>query len=428
MYGSIWHAENVNLDMQCANQSAYMHFTEKMHVSKYAYLWEGSRMPLYPFIQSLFYKDGMSNQAFFNQGKYISIILSLFILCCLSLLFKKKFGLLYASALILITAFSVFIFKSGYFHCELLFYFLSFLSFLAMIRIFIRPSPVEGAVAGVLFAVTYFTKASVLAGVVIFFILLMVKTAYFIYKTLFGKLNVRVYSSGARSCLFCGISAALVFILAVSPYIIQNKKIFGHYFYNMNTNSFIWHDSWKKAKAWSLANGDIKGWPHMPRELIPTFSTYIKKHSPEQMADRLKRGIFSVIRQCSYTRGYFKYLSVSMIFFLYLILASHKVGYFLRKIRRNVFLALFILSYFSMYFLLYAWYTPIARPERFMLSLFLPFIFILSLLIKKYSRGVFIVFKDFRMSALNAYTVLILSAIIIDIPMVIKSVSMITSQ
>jgi hypothetical protein len=45
---------------------------------------------------------------------------------------------------------------------------------------------------------------------------------------------------------------------------------------------------------------------------------------------------------------------------------------------KHLFLLLFCFSYFAVYLFAFAWYTPIASGDRFILALFLPFMFVAS--------------------------------------------------
>ena len=118
LFGSIQNLKKVNTRMVLTDQGAYIDFTKKAYISGYTYSGDRNRMPVYPFFQSLFYNEQMEDQEFFIRGKYVNIVLSLVILSCLFFIFRKYFDLFHSINLLLITAFSVFIFKAAYFQCE----------------------------------------------------------------------------------------------------------------------------------------------------------------------------------------------------------------------------------------------------------------------------------------------------------------------
>ncbi|TFG72587.1 MAG: hypothetical protein E4H27_02330, partial [Anaerolineales bacterium] len=86
-YGAMVQPKQVNTDMNAIDQSAYMEYTRNLEASKYRYIGGRNRMPVYPFLQSLFYKPDMTDEALFEQGKTINLVLSLILLAGLFLIF-----------------------------------------------------------------------------------------------------------------------------------------------------------------------------------------------------------------------------------------------------------------------------------------------------------------------------------------------------
>jgi len=79
-YGAVQQLTLVNTDMTATDQSAYMEYARDMAESNYRVVGGRNRMPVYPFVQSLFYRPGMSDDAFFTVGKYVNLVLSLLLL------------------------------------------------------------------------------------------------------------------------------------------------------------------------------------------------------------------------------------------------------------------------------------------------------------------------------------------------------------
>lgn len=131
-YGAVEQLTRVNTNRNATDQSAYMDYARSLYKSNYTFIGGRNRMPVYPSLQSLFYRPDMTDEAFFTRGKYINLVLSLGLLTGLAFLFRQFFSWLHSFNLLLIAAFTVFIFKAGYFQAELLFYFLNFCLFLLM--------------------------------------------------------------------------------------------------------------------------------------------------------------------------------------------------------------------------------------------------------------------------------------------------------
>lgn len=53
--GACYQGFFVNVDMQRTDQSAYMDYARRMKTTHYEYIGDRNRMPVYPFLQSLFY-------------------------------------------------------------------------------------------------------------------------------------------------------------------------------------------------------------------------------------------------------------------------------------------------------------------------------------------------------------------------------------
>ena len=55
----------VNIDMSRTDQSAYLNEAELLKTSNYTALTDRARMPIFPFLLSLFYEPNLSSGAFF---------------------------------------------------------------------------------------------------------------------------------------------------------------------------------------------------------------------------------------------------------------------------------------------------------------------------------------------------------------------------
>ena len=366
----------VNTNMGATDQSAYMDFAQRMYESGYTYLGGYNRMPVYPFLQSLFYHPGLSNELFFEQGKYRNIFLSFGILFSFFFIFRHYFSWLQAFTLTSITAFTIFIFKAGFFQTELLYYFINFILFLLMWRLMKQLSWRLAILMGIVAGLAHLTKASVLPGLLLFITLAMIKWSWVWYQ----DRKIPNTSNEGRLSLTQVLMLPLIgvlFLMIISPYILTSKRVFGHYFYNVNSTFYMWYDSWEEATAGTKAHGDRVGWPDMPAEDIPSMGKYLQEHTVAQIATRFLRGGWDMFVDAGTSYGYAKYV------LLYIFICALTIYRFREKaylaVKRNPFLSLFLALYFAGYLTLYAWYYPIVRGNRLILSQFLPFMFTLSM-------------------------------------------------
>lgn len=369
----------VNITDFTIDQGSYLKSAQLLKTSHYTALTDRNRMPLYPFLLSLLYKPGLNEEIFFARAKLFNITLSLFILLVLFRLFRQYLPLATAVILLLIHAFTVYMFKAAYAQAELLFYLLNFLSFLLMCRL-LRPRSWQvtwktAVFTGIILGLAHLTKASILPGLALF-----VGTA--VLRALWGWLGKRPLTRPTRQFWQDLATPALVlffFLLTIWPYIQNSKTQFGHYFYNVNATFYIWYDHWDDVLTGTRAHGDRIGWPTMPAEEIPSASTYFRSHSIAEISQRLGKGFLITLISMANSYGYLKYVVVIFSLVLGLFLFNPRRA--ITVLKEYMFVAVFVSSFFSIYLILYAWYTPIANGNRLVLALFSPGMFTFGFII-----------------------------------------------
>lgn len=373
--GAVEQLARVNTDMNSTDQSAYMNYARSLYKSNYTFTGGRNRMPVYPSLQSLFYRPDMTDEAFFTRGKYINLVLSLGLLAGLAFVFRQFFSWLHSLNLVLIVAFTVFIFKASYFQAELLFYFLNFCLFLLMWKFLQRMSWRLAILTGIVAGLAHLTKASILPGLIIFMVLAGIKWGWVTLRSR-HSCGDAIPTKFILSHLLAVLLVGAFFLITVFPYINTSKRVFGHYFYNVNSTFYIWYDSWEEAKQGTRAHGDRVGWPDMPPEEIPSMSKYLREHTLQQIIGRFVDGGQRVRNSVVDSYGYFKYIVVYLCLFIIAFLRSWRRAR--QAVMSNPFLYLFLALYFAGYILLYFWYAPIVSGNRFILAQFIPFMFTVS--------------------------------------------------
>ncbi len=364
----------------------YMRRAIDLKITHYERITDGNRMPLYPFILSFLYHPGLSPEEYFQRGKILNIILSVILLITLFIIFRIYLNALESQVLILITAFTLFMPRAGYLQSELLFYFLNFCAFLLFWGCLKTPRLWIAAAAGVLAGLTYLTKSSVVPAVVWFiFFYLIIHIAVPIIKKIGNKINAKM--ALPPFYILKNIAFLLVFIviflLTVYPYISVNKQVFGHYFYNVNSNFYIWCDSWEQAKV-TREHGDRVGWPKMRPEAIPSCGKYLHEHSLSQILGRLASGFVIVAGNAIGGFGYAQYLCIYL--FICILAITKQYGAFVEYLKRgnNYAILISLISYFLLYYLLYAFGATIFKGPRHLLAQYLPAMFIMSYFLLKF--------------------------------------------
>ena len=374
----------VNTDLEQSDQGSYMGYAIKLKESGFTYVGDRNRMPLFPALSSVLYRDGMSEEEFFLRGKWFNVGLSVALLGVLWAIFQRHLSPHGAANLLAITAFTLFVFKAPCFQGELLYYTLSFVAYWLLSRLFVRPKVTTGLLAGGMLAAAHLTKASALGVLGAFFSVVVISLAF-------------TYGRGARSP-WDAIGRALrsplatasalclcTFVVLVSPYLIHSKRQYGRFFYNVNTTFYLWYDSWDEAKEGTRAHGDRKGWPDMPPEEIPSLTRYLQTHTWREIAQRELNGVQRLVRDRVGSYGYFKYAVAALV--LALVLAWRRRSVAWDALRRYRWVALFWLVYLVGFFLSYAWWVPISPAPRLVLALFVPYMWSMALIIRQLLNG-----------------------------------------
>jgi hypothetical protein len=383
---STQHSKTLNYATNFTDQAEYLLFAKNARLLNFNYTGDHNHMPLYPFLQALFYRSGMSDSEFFEQGKQINILLSLIMLAFMFLIFLRYFSKFESWLLTLIIAFSLYIFKAPYFQAEILYYFLAFLTFLLMLKMLIRPNIWLAITTGIIIGLAHLTKASILPGLIIFaFVFATKDTVSVIQEKKHNKLDTHRFRKTLVSFSYL-LVVFIFFITTIFPYIQAMKIRFGHYFYNVNLTFYIWYDDLFQAYEAEAEHHFAKKWPsHLPEDEIPGPRKYFREHSLAQIADRFWLGmgeqINNIKSQFSVTNYHLSFLVILILVFL----ADMKNG--LKLSRRYPYIIGFPVLYFSGYIMAFAWYSPIAPERRFIFGLYIPFMFTLFKAVKELAQN-----------------------------------------
>ena len=375
--GAMRHGARVNVSRVRADQSGYLWDAVGIYQDRQTgtdrLIGERNRMPVYPWLLSWLYEPALSPDQFFEKAKRWNTGLSLFLLALVGVVARRLLPPLAALNLVLVVAFGYFVFKAPYAQVELLFYTVWFLMFVACWLALTstgRRAIVFGLLAGLLAALAHLSKAAVLPFVGLFIAVSAVRAA--------GSLL-----SGARTGrrLVGGVLVPVVFAVAflavLAPYLLNSKRVFGHYFYNVNSTFYVWYDDWPAASQGTYQHGDGVGWPKMPASQIPTMRTYLRGHSAAQVATRIKDGLEEMV-VVSYNRlWYFKYVALYLAFAAVLVASRGRPV--AEVVAEQPALAGFLVLYGVMYLLATAFYKPISGTTlRMLLTHVLPLLFALS--------------------------------------------------
>jgi hypothetical protein len=354
------------------DQNAYLGYARHLYETNYTIIEDRNRMPVYPFLLSLIYRPGMSEEEFLLRAQSFTVDLSIVLLALLFAILRRFFPPLPALGLLAATAFGVFLYRAGKAQVEVLFYFAIFCAFVLLLQLFVRPRWWLAVFAGATTGLAHLTKASVLP-------------ALDIWAVVFGA--GIIWSRPADRWRRLGVLGLVLasFLAVVFPYIQTSKRIYDSYFYNVNSTFVIWCDSSTEGYEFLKAHGDKDQWREVPPDERPSARKYWREHTIAQIGHRFWRGFLDLSTQNARAIGYYKFV---------IALAAAGVILCLRQrravrdvIAQNPFAATFCLLFFAGYLTLFAWYDQIINDTRFVLSIFLPFVFAASLFVLRAGRG-----------------------------------------
>ena len=380
VFGALQQGRQVNINMDYTDQSAYMDYARKMAQTQYEFVGGRNRMPVYPFIMSLFYNESQTDFQFFELGKFIGILIGYVLALLIYFVLSKYTDQLTALTMTLIFTFSVLAFKAPYIQAEILYFFLSWLLFILLLILIQNPGWKIGVLAGIIAGIAHLTKASVLPALGLMTIIMIVKMIF--HLVAWYDHNKKEKSSSTAPewlpSLTAPVLCLIVFLLIISPYLRNSKETFGHYFYNVNSTFYLWCDSWGEVEDGPKGHGDRVGWPDLPDDQLPSMEKYIREHTPGQMVSRLVNGFVKEweLTVLSHGFGYFGLLYLILVLLIgWQNRSSIRQSY---SAENHLPLIIFIGLYFSGYLTLYAWWTPIAAGNRFILSIYLPYLFLIA--------------------------------------------------
>lgn len=371
--GGVIAANTVNLgktkkDREKGDQEAYIRFAEDLRESDFTYVGDRNRMPLYPGLQALFFAEGTSREDIFQRGKMVNIGLTLVGLGLLALAFRPfvtPWGLfLFVGGM----AMGLYLPKAGYFQAEITYYTLFTIFFIGACYLLFNPSWWLALAVGAVAALTHWTKASILPGVVLVVAVLGLRFLYSSWRAIRQKPEA---GHNAINSIAAAVLLPLAFLAGVWPYISKSaEKYQGHYFHNVNSSFYIWLDSWEEAKDFSKKADDRKGWPALPPEEIPSARKFFTEKSPGEIAARLFGGMYEQQKLLK-TYGAWKFLLPLLILLGWMMWRAKRVG-IEPWLRRHIWTLLFGLLFFGAYFTLVSFYFTIADGARFLFALYGP--------------------------------------------------------
>ena len=409
VYGFEAHARRraISSPPSMGDQGAYLAYARHQYESNYTVVEDRNRMPIFPFLLSRIYEPGLTEAEFLTRAQAFNVNLSILLLFLLFLIFRRFFPPWHSVALLMGTAFCVFMYRAINAQAEVLFYFISFCAFVLLLRMLVTPRWWLAFLGGGSMGLAHLTKASVLPAVVIWSVVCVAQIVWIFRKH--GR--DRWIDAGRRAGML--LLVIVTFVAVIFPYIQTSKRIYGQYFYNVNSTFVFWCDTWPQAFEFLAAHGDKDQWRSLPPEQLPSFSKYWREHSVAQIAWRLIRGSWIQVTQNARPIGYYK-LALAFVVAA-AVLGARQKGRARQLLAERPFAAAFCILFFCAYFVLYAWYQTLVADTRFILALYLPSAFAASLFLMRLGQGRIVTVAGRRLPFHEFFPAILIALSLIDL-------------
>jgi hypothetical protein len=387
-----------NQDPVASDQGAEMWLAATARDDLFPQRSDGVRHPLWSWIARFVYTEDKT--AFFARGKWLNTSLCVIFLAGLGLVVARWLDPLATANLLLLSSLGVLLVRGTYFQPEPVYYILFFFAVVLAWQILqggpLWLYPVFGIVCGLAFL----SKPSLLPFLIVF-------CAAFCLRAF---LALRSGDPGWRlpRNLTGMVLAFAILALMLLPLALFTEKHFGSPLFNY-TKYWMWMDDFM-TEAWPFQDkypGRVQ-LEQLSEEEKPSPTSYFKKHNLDDALNRLRIGTWEVFSRFLFPEaklrwsGFFwrspekKWEQPLAHRGIYLMLLASLCALLAATCRSatkqlltrpgNIAGLCFALALGVIYLLLYGWYWPIGRGDRFMGSLWIPAVFALTWLAFKLRR------------------------------------------
>jgi hypothetical protein len=171
----------------------------------------------------------------------------------------------------------------------------------------------------------------------------------------------------------------------------------------------MWCDSWPEALAFTEAWRGGK----VASDQVPSMPKYWREHSPIQIAERLLHGLKTLATRSVKPAGYYKF--AALVILAIGVAAARQPQRTRRLIAEMPFAGTFCFLLFGVFTVLYAWYDAVVTDSRFILSLFLPLMFVGSAVVRRVGTSDAFVIGSRRWAVPSIYGAALICLALIDI-------------
>jgi hypothetical protein len=379
-----------NQDPVASDQGAEMWLAATARDDLFPQRSDGVRHPLWSWLARSVYTEDKTS--FFARGKWLNTSICVIFLAGLGLVVTRWLDPLATANLLLLSSLGVLLVRGTYFQPEPLYYILFFFAVLLAWRILQGEPLWLYTVFGIVCGLAFLAKPSLLPFLIAFCLALCLRAIL--------TLRCRDTDWGLSRNLAGLVLSFAILALMLLPLALFTQKSFGSPLFNY-TKYWMWMDDFM-TEAWPFQDkypGRVQ-LEQLPEEEKPSPRLYFQNHSLIDALNRLYSGTWEVFSRFLFPetklrwsalfwrspekkweqplahRGIYLLLLAALCAFL-----AASCGSVIRQFHArpgNIAGLSFALILGVTYSLLYGWYWPIGRGDRFMGSLWIPAVFALT--------------------------------------------------
>jgi hypothetical protein len=384
--------DQTNHEVEPFDQSAYVAMSQRMEDSWYPWYSDGTRNPLFPWIAAALLKA--NDPAFFERGKKLNVVLGICGTVIVGVFFSRRMGPLAAFNCTALASLAALLPISTFFGAEAIFLVLFLLVFACGMRL-LNENPVRlYLLLGLLSAVAWLAKSSTTPFLALFVVFSLGRWLlnFAFHQRLPWHLRAPAWRPG-RFAIGLTVCAVVYFAL-ISPRLVHAQKTWGNAFYSL-PSFWFWADDWETCVK-KYADCRKVRLAALPIEEQPTMAGYFHRHDIGDALQRLANGATVRLRQLFHPEGKWR-LSVESkgnprrivlphrgLYLIGLATLALAMGAFAISRRRIEMVGpvtlpvLLGLATFVLYLLAAGWYLPTGPGPRFIMTLYLPLMWMLA--------------------------------------------------
>ena len=380
-----------NHEIEPFDQGAYIGMSKTMEGSWYPWYSDGTRNPLFPWIAATFLD--VHGAGFFEKGKRLNVLLAIAGTAAVAIFFSRRLGPLPAFNATALSALAALLPISTFFGAEAIFLVL-FLFVCACGMRLLNENPLRlYLLFGVLTALAWLAKSSTTPFVALFLACSLARAALNLTFKESLPWHLRAPAWNARRFVV-GLAICLAAYFAIiSPRLIHAHRTWGSAFYSL-PSFWFWADDWETCVK-KYADCRKVRLAQMPIEDQPTLQGYFHRHDLGDALVRLKDGAIVRLGQLFHPEGKWRF-SVERKNRPKRIVLPHRGLYLialgaltitmgalaasqgrLRGVGPVTLPILLGLATFVIYVLATGWYLPTGPGPRFIMTLYLPLLWML---------------------------------------------------